>query len=68
MSRRKNCTAVICHSETRGDLDPLGGEGDKMIKIYIFEQLFTSKGLEYAVAVLAMFVFIFFYYVLSTRR
>jgi predicted permease len=39
-----------------------------MIKIYIFEQLFTSKGLEYAIAVLAMFVFIFFYYVLSTKR
>jgi hypothetical protein len=39
-----------------------------MIHIYIFEQLFTSKGFEYAIAVLAMFVFILFYFILSTKR
>ena len=39
-----------------------------MIHIYIFEQLFTSKGFEYMIAVLAMFVFILFYYILSTQR
>jgi hypothetical protein len=39
-----------------------------MIKIYIFEQLFSAKGIEYAIAVLAMFVFIVFYYILSTQR
>jgi len=39
-----------------------------MIHLYIFEQLFSPKGYEYMIAVLAMFVFIFFYYVLSTKR
>lgn len=39
-----------------------------MIHLYIFEQLFSSKGLEYAIAVLTMFVFIFFYYILGTKR
>jgi len=39
-----------------------------MIHLYIFEQLFSPKGYEYTIAVLAMFVFIFFYYVLSTKR
>ena len=36
--------------------------------IYIFEQLFSPKGYEYSIAVLAMFAFIFFYFVLNTRR
>jgi hypothetical protein len=36
--------------------------------LYIFEQLFSPKGYEYAIAVLAMFVFIFFYAVLITKR
>ena len=36
--------------------------------MYIFEQLFTPKGLEYAIAILAVFVFIFFYLILSQER
>jgi len=36
--------------------------------MYIFEQLFTHTGYEYLVAVLAAFVFILFYYILSTPR
>jgi heme/copper-type cytochrome/quinol oxidase subunit 1 len=36
--------------------------------MYIFEQLFTAHGYEYAIAVLAMFIFILFYYILSTQR
>jgi hypothetical protein len=36
--------------------------------LYIFEQLFSPKGYEYAIAVLAAFVFIFFYSVLITKR
>lgn len=32
---------------------------------YIFEQIFTPKGYEYAIAVLAMFVFIIFYLLLN---
>jgi hypothetical protein len=36
--------------------------------MYIFEQLFTPKGYEYMIAVLAMFVFILFYFILSTKR
>jgi hypothetical protein len=36
--------------------------------MYIFEQLFTAKGFEYMIAVLAMFVFILFYFILSTKR
>lgn len=33
--------------------------------LYIFEQLFTPKGYEYTVAVLAMFIFIIFYFILN---
>jgi hypothetical protein len=36
--------------------------------MYIFEQLLTPKGYEYMIAVLAMFVFILFYFILSTKR
>lgn len=36
--------------------------------MYIFEQLLTPKGYEYTIAVLAMFVFILFYFILSTKR
>jgi len=36
--------------------------------MYITEQLFTAHGFEYVVAVSAMFVFIFIYYLLSTER
>ena len=36
--------------------------------MYIIEQLFTAHGFEYVVAVSAMFVFIFIYYLLSTER
>lgn len=36
--------------------------------MYIFEQLFSQHGYEYAVAVLAMFVFILFYFILTTKR
>jgi hypothetical protein len=32
---------------------------------YIFEQLFSQHGYEYAVAVLAMFVFIIIYFILN---
>jgi hypothetical protein len=32
---------------------------------YIFEQLFSPHGYEYAIAVLAMFVFIIFYLILN---
>jgi hypothetical protein len=33
--------------------------------MYIFEQLFSHHGYEYSVAVLAMFIFIIFYLILS---
>ena len=33
--------------------------------LYIFEQLFSHHGYEYAIAVLAMFIFIFFYLILN---
>ncbi len=33
--------------------------------MYIIEQLFTGHGFEYVVAVTAMFIFIFIYYLLS---
>lgn len=36
--------------------------------MYIFEQLFTPKGYEYTVAVLAMFIFILFFAILSGER
>jgi hypothetical protein len=36
--------------------------------MYIFEQLFSQHGYEYAVAVLAMFVFILFYFILISER
>jgi len=36
--------------------------------MYIFEQLFSHHGYEYAVAVLAMFVFILFYSILTSER
>ncbi len=36
--------------------------------MYIFEQLFSQHGYEYAVAVLAMFVFILFYFILTSER
>ena len=36
--------------------------------MYIFEQLFSHHGYEYAVAVLAMFVFILFYAILTSER
>jgi hypothetical protein len=36
--------------------------------MYIFEQLFSHHGYEYAVAVLAMFVFILFYFILTSER
>jgi hypothetical protein len=36
--------------------------------MYIFEQLFSQHGYEYAIAVLAMFVFILFYFILTTQR
>jgi hypothetical protein len=36
--------------------------------MYIFEQLFSAHGYEYFVAVMAMIVFILFYYILSTER
>lgn len=36
--------------------------------MYIFEQLFSHHGYEYAVAVLAMFIFIAFYFILSGER
>jgi len=32
---------------------------------YIWEQLFSAHGYEYAIAVLAMFVFIIFYLILN---
>lgn len=38
------------------------------IKFHIFDQIFTTKGYEYAVAVLAMFVFILIYFILSGER
>ena len=36
--------------------------------MYIIHQLFTAHGFEYVVAVTAVFVFIFIYYLLSTER
>jgi hypothetical protein len=36
--------------------------------MYIFEQLFSQHGYEISVAVLAMFVFILFYFILSGER
>jgi hypothetical protein len=36
--------------------------------MYIFEQLFSHHGYEYAVAVLAMFVFIAFYMIITSER
>jgi hypothetical protein len=36
--------------------------------MYIFEQLFSHHGYEYAIAVLAMFVFIWLYFILSQER
>jgi hypothetical protein len=36
--------------------------------MYIFEQLFSATGYQYAIAVLAMFIFILFYFILSTER
>ena len=36
--------------------------------MYAIEQLFTAHGFEYVVAVTAVFVFIFIYYLLSTER
>jgi len=36
--------------------------------MYIFEQLFSHHGYEYAIAVLAMFVFILFYFILISER
>ena len=33
--------------------------------LYIFEQLFSNHGYVYAVAVLAMFIFIIFYLILN---
>lgn len=36
--------------------------------MYIFEQLFSHHGYEYSVAVLAMFIFIVFYFILSGER
>jgi hypothetical protein len=36
--------------------------------MYIFEQLFSQHGYEYVIAVLAMFVFILFYFILSAQR
>lgn len=36
--------------------------------MYIFEQLFSHHGYEYAVAVLAMFIFILIYFILSGER
>ncbi len=36
--------------------------------MYIFHQLFSVHGYEYAVAVLSLFIVIFFYYILFTER
>jgi len=36
--------------------------------MYIFEQLFSHHGYEYAVAVLAAFIFIVFYSILREER
>lgn len=36
--------------------------------MYIFEQLFSHHGYEISVAVLAMFIFIWIYYILSGER
>lgn len=36
--------------------------------MYIIEQLFTAKGYEYIIAVLAIFVFILFYKFLITDK
>jgi len=36
--------------------------------MYIFEQLFSQHGYEYAIAVLAMFIFIVFYFILIGER
>jgi hypothetical protein len=36
--------------------------------MYIFEQLFSHHGYEYAIAVLAMFIFIVFYLILNEER
>jgi hypothetical protein len=36
--------------------------------MYIFEQLFSPHGYEYAIAVLAIFIFIVFYFILIGER
>jgi hypothetical protein len=36
--------------------------------MHIFEQLFTAHGIEYAIAVLALFAFILFYFILTSDR